>query len=257
VVAGDACRTTITKPLARVVLAMLALGGWCVVAHAAPVVWGTPQPISGDSDVSTAGSLLYAYNVGSSTVSAVTVNGVAFSAYQFPNNSTTQTITVGNVTMTESPDFLATYIVGSSSSPYTGLSANYKTLLDEGGGAGAPNAVTMTFGSLSPGQQYLFQWWASNARNTPVLTSVTASATNNVTLDTNLTNTAGGLGQFVTGTFTADGTTQPIVLTGVGAGSPIINAFQIRAVPEPATCVMALAGVACGGYAIFRRRPRA
>jgi predicted porin len=114
----------------------------------------------------------------------------------------------------------------------------------------------MTFGGLSLGQPYLFQWWANNARNTPVVVSATATATNSVTLDTNLTDTDGGLGQFVTGTFTADGTTQEIVLTGVGVANPIINAFQIRAVPEPATCVLALAGLACGGYSMWRRRGR-
>jgi hypothetical protein len=29
------------------------------------------------------------------------------------------------------------------------------------------------------------------------------------------------------------------------------------AVPEPSTCVMALAGLACGGYSMFGRRKRA
>jgi hypothetical protein len=31
----------------------------------------------------------------------------------------------------------------------------------------------------------------------------------------------------------------------------------ITLVPEPSTCAMALAGLACGGYSIFRRRKRA
>jgi autotransporter-associated beta strand protein len=34
-------------------------------------------------------------------------------------------------------------------------------------------------------------------------------------------------------------------------------ASTIAAVPEPSTCVMALAGLACGGYTMFRRRKRA
>jgi hypothetical protein len=221
--------------LSRLVIAMTVTLGWAMCADAAPIVWGTPQTISGDSDVSTAGSLVYAYNVGTSTVAAATVNGVTFSAYPFPLGASTQTVTVGNVTMTESPDFLAAYVVGSSASPYVGLSATYKALLNEGGGAGAPDAVTMTFGGLSPGQPYLFQWWASNAANTPVLISSIASATNSVTLDTNLTNTVGGL-------------------TGGGAANPIINAFQIRAVPEPATCAVVLAALACGGYVVGWRK---
>lgn len=30
--------------------------------------------------------------------------------------------------------------------------------------------------------------------------------------------------------------------------------FEVAAVPEPSTCAMALAGIACGGYSLFRRR---
>ena len=33
--------------------------------------------------------------------------------------------------------------------------------------------------------------------------------------------------------------------------------FRIAAVPEPSTCAMALVGLACGGYSIFRRRKQA
>jgi len=249
---------TITMPLARFVLATLALVGWCVLAHAAPIAWGTPQTISGDGDVSTAGSLVYAYNVGPSpTVSStVTVNGVAFQPFPIINFPTTNTFTYGSVTITESPNFLIGYDVSSSSGQYGGLSSAYRLLLNGGGGAGQPDTVTVSLGGLSAGQQYLFQWWASNAANIPPITTVTGSATNAVTLDSNLTDTAGGLGQFVTGTFTADGTTQNIDLTGAGQ-SPLINAFQIRAVPEPSTYAMALAGIACGGYLVWRRRKRA
>ena len=32
------------------------------------------------------------------------------------------------------------------------------------------------------------------------------------------------------------------------------SSFSYTAVPEPSTCVMALAGLACGGYSLFRRR---
>jgi hypothetical protein len=39
---------------------------------------------------------------------------------------------------------------------------------------------------------------------------------------------------------------------GISTGS-----FTIAAVPEPSTCAMALAGLACGGYTMFRRRKQA
>ena len=35
------------------------------------------------------------------------------------------------------------------------------------------------------------------------------------------------------------------------------EAITVTAVPEPSTCAMALAGLACGGYSLFRRRKRA
>jgi hypothetical protein len=37
---------------------------------------------------------------------------------------------------------------------------------------------------------------------------------------------------------------------------PVVYA-TIVSVPEPSTWVMGLAGIACGGYSIFRRRKRA
>ena len=39
--------------------------------------------------------------------------------------------------------------------------------------------------------------------------------------------------------------------------SPEIFSVIITLVPEPSTCAMALAGLACGGYSMFRRRKRA
>ena len=49
---------------------------------------------------------------------------------------------------------------------------------------------------------------------------------------------------------------------GVGAASweqwSSATGFSVglstQAVPEPSTCIMALAGLACGGYSLFRRR---
>jgi hypothetical protein len=42
-------------------------------------------------------------------------------------------------------------------------------------------------------------------------------------------------------------------LTGDG---PTVSGLVVSAVPEPSTCVMALAGLACGGYSMFRRRKK-
>ena len=69
----------------------------------------------------------------------------------------------------------------------------------------------------------------------------------------------GGTGQFAIGRFTADSTSFSIAFNGDAFTSyqPLINGFQVRAVPEPSTYAMALAGLACGGFSLFRRRKRA
>ncbi len=244
--------------LPRLVIAMTVTFGWAMGADAAPIVWGTPQTISGDSDVSTVGSLLYAYNLGPSNVASSTVNGVPFSSFAFPSasgfNSGTS-VTVGSVTISEFPgDLVAWNTLGSASAPYANLSSAYRVLLDSCGSSGEPNTITLSLGGLTNGQQYAFQWWASNAAPLPLFAAVAADATNAVTLDSNLTNAAGGVGQFVTGTFTADGVSQSIDFNAVGGSGPLINAFQVRAVPEPSTYALALAGLACGGWHLRRRR---
>ncbi len=253
--------STPSGALVVVLSSALAIGTGSITL-AAPIVWDTPQAISGDSDVDTTGSLLYAYNLGPSDVTSSTVSGVTFSAFAFPNpsgvNSGTS-VTVGNVTISESPGTLVAWnTLGSGSAPYANLNAAYRALLNSGGASGLPDTMTVLLAGLTVGQEYTFQWWASNAAPLPPLIGVTAAATNNVTLDSNVTDSAGGLGQFVIGTFTADGVSQSIDFTAASGGSgPMINAFQVRAVPEPATYAMALAGLACGGYSIWRRRKRA
>lgn len=246
-------------------LALLAPALFPHAAHSfSTVTWGSAQNISGDSDVSTLGSLLYAYNAGDSGVTATTVNGVTFSPYVFPNNGN-QTTTTGDVTFTESPDILFSFDnLGSVSAPFSNLSLNYQTLLSSGGSAGAPGTITASLGGLTAGRDYLFQWWTNDSSNDPGLASTESSASNfpaptTITLDANTTDSAGGTGQYVIGTFNAGGTSLGISLNGIG-GLPLINAFQVRdvtaaAVPEPgqiAASLLLLAGI--GAYVWLKRR---
>jgi hypothetical protein len=132
-------------------------------AYAEPVIaWGSAQNISGDSDVSTNGTLLYAYNFGTASVASTTVNGVTFAPFVVLDFGTTTT--VGNVTITESPDFLYAYnTAGTSIAPFANLSSAYKALLNEAASAGVPATITLQLGGLTPGQSYEFQWWANNS----------------------------------------------------------------------------------------------
>jgi hypothetical protein len=67
------------------------------------------------------------------------------------------------------------------------------------------------------------------------------------------------LGTEVTGTMTWSNTT--LSAMGIAPGSYVWgwtgDSITLNVVPEPSTCVMALAGLACGGYSMFRRRKRA
>jgi hypothetical protein len=169
--------------------------------------------------------------------------------------------TVGSVTISESPGKLfASNAFGSSSAPYSGLSTDYKAILGSGAYADLPASITVTLGGLTSGQDYLVQWWTNNASNAAILgagfTNTTATAINSVTLDANTTNAVGGLGQFAIGTFTASGTSQTFLLSETSGGfNPLINALQVRAVPEPSMTV--LVGTAAVSVLLaWRRRSR-
>ena len=223
--------------------------------EAATITWSAAQNVSGDSDVATIGTLEYAFNFGTTSVQATTVNGVAFSAFGIATPNST-TVTVGNVTVAESPGFLTSYSnLGTGAPAFTNLSSGYQTLLGSGGSAGIPNTITVTLAGLTIGDQYSLQWWSSNNAMVSGLTTTTAtSGSNSVTLNAGA---AQGLGQFVTGTFTADGTSQTFTLNGPGGSTaPLINALQLRNLSASAVPGAGLAGLASIGLAGVSRRRR-
>jgi hypothetical protein len=258
-----ALRSVLRGSSLAILVAALA-GAASTSAHAAvpPIVWGSPQTVSGDSDVSVIGSLVYAFTFGGTAApAAATVNGVTFSPFTIPGGVVTSA-TAGSVTITEIPGTLfGSNSFGTPSSPFSGLSSNYQSLLGSGAYADNPATITVALGGLTIGQQYQVQWWTNNSSN--ILTNfgesfsnTMATAVNSVTLDANTTNTVGGVGQYAIGTFTALGTTQQFFLSETSGGfNPLINALQVRAVPEPALTLVGFAA-AVGGSLLVRRRPR-
>lgn len=199
-------------------------------AHAAPITWGTPVPVStgpgNSSDVSTAGTLVEAYNaaITSYTGGNKTVNGVTFvvTTNLLPSNATT---------------------VNDFSIATNGGDANYDAILstaDYGGGDsttivigdGDGNSSVNGAGLLEIGKNYQIQVWfvddrtSSNARTMGFASGNTASKVN-------LND------QHVIGTFTADATTQTLFLDTVSAAAgdsfanAHITAYQIRALAAP------------------------
>lgn len=201
----------------------LALFGSSV--NAATIVWGSPTNISGDSDVSTNGTLLSAVNPGlyGSMGQATTVNGVNFIAWATGGGGV-PTDPSGLFTLTPAPGFgiFTTSGLGSASAPFSALSSAYRVLLDGADYASNPSqtqfngSITMTINGLAVGNGYEFQWWFNDSR--PFSTGPLRASTgvSSVLLDPNTTDSAGGLGQHVTGTFVADAVTQDILFSTTG-----------------------------------------
>lgn len=222
--------------------------------HAATVTWSAPTNVSGDADVITTGTLVAARNF-SQTQVTTTVNGVFFDIFPVPNgaNAFIGIPGVANFGFSDLESSDTAY--GSSSPPFSGLSASYQTLLSSGAGSSSGSTLTLTLLGLTNGTSYLFQWWTNDSGLAyGGSNSTTASATNSVTLDENTTNAVGGVGQWASGTFTADSAIQAITISGA---RPEINAFQLRVVPEPSTAtLLAVSALICSGVALLRRRRR-
>jgi hypothetical protein len=211
--------------------------------------------IAGDTDVITTGTLVDARNLSQNQLTT-TVNGVFFDIFPIPNGgngiSGLNNIFAFSYNNSESSDTA----YGSTSAPFSSLSTSYQTLLSSGAGSSSGNTLTLNLLGLTNGTPYLFQWWTNDSNLAyGGVNSTTATATNAVMLDENNTNAVGGMGQWVSGTFTATGTFQTITFSGP---RPEINAYQLRAIPEPGTLTLfVLGGLAVGGLASVRRRQRA
>lgn len=247
-------------------ISLALMGGAFSTAQAALVSWGSATNISGDSDVSTNGSLVSAFNFGSNT--SVTVNGVVFAGMQIGAPQVVSVQIGGVHTLAINPErqdhTLKNFSTGSSVSPFTSLSVDYQTLLSSSAGSSfADRNNFLTLGGLTIGQSYEFQTWVNDA----TVSGCCSYGINfdgvdldpNTLLDASFDVVAGGLGQFVIGTFFADAATQEFsYVRGEIEGG--INGFQLRAlttpttVPEPGS--LFLVGVAALGLGWSRRRAK-
>lgn len=194
-------------------------------AQAATITWGSATTVADETDVSTQGTLEYAY---SWALAATDVNGVDFALHN-ANDDVVRSDGETGQTQTRT-DNVPTQVTQSGS---------YYDLL-RGIWYSADASKSISLNNLTEGQEYLVQIWSSddryNASQNEVVDGVSLSTQD---------------GQYVIGTFEADATgAQSIAFTGTTSG--IINAIQVRAIPEPATIGMiAMFG---GGMLFIRRR---
>jgi autotransporter-associated beta strand protein len=208
-----------SRTLQRLLLALL-LSGTCS-ARAASITWGPATTIAGDTDVSTGGTLKYAYYWSSSTGNQ-TVNGVTFTRSGSVNAGTDVSLAIPNGATLGS--------FAGTAAPFTGLSTAYRGVV---GGViynGAPysGTITVTLKNLTVGNTYAVQVWLDDSRGSTDARSgtLTSSGGNSVSLRYNLQNANGGVGQYAVGTFTADATTQ--TFTSTSSIHAIFNALQVR-----------------------------
>jgi PEP-CTERM motif len=229
----------------------------------ADITWGTPQTISGDTDIQTNGTVFAAYAVGSAGVPSTTVNGVLFSSFVAP--ATSSSVTVGNVTLSTTSGVTVnghTNIFGVGGAPFANLSAAYQTLISSGANPTANSPappMTVTIAGLTLGASYQVEYWVNDSRSgssvkTEMITGGPTLSFNNGSSG----NDEGGVGQFVIGKFTAGSASESFTITGTGmTEASQINALEVlqtSSVPEPSSWM--LAGIGLSLACLVARRQR-
>ncbi len=205
-------------------LAIGVLLGLSGVALAAPVLFEAPVTVSGVGDISTVGTLKYAYHFANSG-SDVTVAGVFFKLQK-------ATLSDGALELsgTSTRTFADYYI---DTIPANKLPAEYIALL-KGAVRVSSESMMLTLKNLTPGRLYQLQVWAQDASGIKSTTQVSSMGGNTQILDPCSTDEMGGVGQYCCGYFAADGTEQAITFSAVGMGTryAYLNALQVREMPE-------------------------
>jgi len=221
-------------------------------SSAGTISWGPATNTTDLSSISTMGSLVRAFDSGGL---GTTVNGVAFAKAGGVGDDVYAAIGSaifggfdGNADLADLDALLRT-------ADYVDPPANT-----------SPTVISLT--GLASGDLYQIQLFFMDQRgsfssprcggcNDRQMTFT--SGPNSVTLDADPENTlASPFGQYVLGVFTADSSIQAFEVTGVGlldSGTPVslrqVNAWQLRAVPEP-SCVLLLGLVV--PYVVRQRR---
>ena len=243
-----------------IVLCAVMIGVSALVGNAQNpnITWGTPTTISGTSDVSTAGTFVGSWGPGDDWGGTMRsdyypVNGVTFAAY----GSGPFASFISN------PGLDDRY--GSYANPNT-ADPNYNYLLQTAIYSYG-EAISLTWGGMTPGDTYQLEFWVNDGRNSTVderSETLTGGTNTSAALAYGTGPNGTGPGQFIIGTFVADSTGQETLTLNPSGGADIgasaqINLLQLRdiiSVPEPSTIAFFVAGIGmllCG----LRRKSQA
>lgn len=214
----------------------VALLGSVAGAHAAVITWSTPTNETGNaSDIITYGSFVGSAYVGDTTTdnADVTINGVTFSK-QLANDGT-----VGGADSFADSSPITVYNMNVQGYTFNsapgGWNSAYRTLTSGDDLSSNSNDPYIQIAGLTVGANYVIQilmpYWNAN------WSTEYCDSQNNCSGYLNL-GAGGTTAQYVTGTFTADATSEDIYLSGNTAGGPFFGAMQVRETPEPATLLL-------------------
>jgi autotransporter-associated beta strand protein len=205
------------NPLLRPALLAAASFALAVSAGASNITWQSPQAISASTDVNTQGTLFTSKSTGGD----YTVNGVFFTT---ANVNFAESFNTGAVGFMNGQTYIGTNDTDGQN--YAGL-MNVAHLFNPDSNAEA----TITFSNLTTNQEYLVQLWVADYRGYPndrYLTLTGGSNTSGQLKYLDSDNSNGGIhGSYVIGTFSADATSQAILINS--NQSTQMQAVQLRA----------------------------
>lgn len=190
-----------------------------LTSRGADITFSPATVDSAVTDVETNGTLIFAYD----WAAAATVNGVPFSLLTTYTGQVGPNLQMGGFTAVNSSVYTVT------NTPFSALP--YKNILVAGCYDSTADAtVTLTLSNLAVGNEYELQFWVGDPRSPQDARVEEISGPGpspGVTLDFATPVAVGALGSFTVGTFTADGPTEVVSITGVG-NLEQINAVQLR-----------------------------
>ena len=197
---------TYAKKTGRLLLAFSLLASALLSSsvQAQQIFWNAPAAVTGDTDIATNGTSVYAYDY---SLSSEVVNGVTFTGANSANAG-------GNVGTTLTT--FNTSIFNATSNVFAGLSSSYQGILVGSAYGSTSNLYTMSLSNLTSGHIYLVQVWVNDPRGAENTRTEILSSTggNSVQLhfSTGPGTTGGYPGQYCIGYFTNYGAPQIFTL---------------------------------------------